>query len=146
MKPPSHPADPLLQAITDEAADLPGLAAAEVRRHRTRRRQQRRRLAGALLAVWLGVCLWQSLRTTTPAGKHTVSTPSLVAGTTGPAAEPPAGFVKVQTVAQAQSDPVPVPSGVTQEQRALLEACPGLPVLLVMDDSGRVARIHVVER
>ena len=139
MKPPSHLPDPLWQAITDDASDLPGLAAAEVRRQRAQRRQQRRRLAGALLVIGLGVSLWQTLRLVTPAQKDAESPPNL-------AANQPAGFVKVQTMEQALADPLPIPAGASQEQREVLEATRGLPMLLVMDDASHIQRIHLIER
>ncbi len=44
------------------------------------------------------------------------------------------------------SQPLPTPPGASQEQKDLLEAARGLPLVLVMDDSGMLARIHVVER
>ncbi len=39
-----------------------------------------------------------------------------------------------------------IPHGATEEQKDLLQAARGLPLLLVMDRSGKLTRIHVIER
>ena len=58
----------------------------------------------------------------------------------------PRNFVVVQTMEEAISKPLPPPPGATQEQKDLLELARGLPLLLVMDHSGKPTRILVVER
>jgi hypothetical protein len=63
-----------------------------------------------------------------------------------PAGAPLENFVMVQTTEEAASRSLPPPPGATQEQRALLESAHGLPLLLVMDASGKPTRIMVVER
>ena len=63
-----------------------------------------------------------------------------------PKATRPAEFVRVQTMQETMSQPLPIPPGASQQQKDLLEAARGLPLVLVLDDSGMLARIHVVER
>jgi hypothetical protein len=63
-----------------------------------------------------------------------------------PGADRLENVVRVQTVEEAVTSPLPLPAGTTEEQRALLESARGLPLLLVMDSSGKPKRIVVVER
>jgi hypothetical protein len=57
--------------------------------------------------------------------------------------EPP-NYVKVQTEEQAENNPLP--PGLSAEQENLLKAARGFPLLLVRDSTGKVTRIHVIER
>jgi hypothetical protein len=143
--PPDTP-DPFLKCLTDEAANLSGLAASEARRYRSRRARYRRQLARGLAIAILGVSCWQALPLLRPIRKEAGLPPKIVRQPPAPAVSRPAEFVKVQTLQEAMSEPVTIPPGASQEQKALLEAARGLPLLLVMDDSGKLARIHVVER
>lgn len=61
-----------------------------------------------------------------------------------PAALEPSNYVKVQTEEQAENNPLP--PGLSAEQENLLKAARGLPLLLVRDSTGKVTRIHVIER
>jgi len=65
---------------------------------------------------------------------------------TDPSAPMPREFVKVQTEEETMRDPLPLPEGLDKEQQELFKAARGLPLLLVRDSSGKVTRIHVIER
>ena len=143
MKPNSDPSDPIREMLTDAAAHLPGMAAQAAREFRARRARHRRRLAQAALVALLGVCCWQTshLNRSVPKGgdlAQNVIQPSARAR--------PGDFVMVQTMEEAVAKPLPPPPGATQEQKDLLESAPGLPLLLVMDVSGKPVRILVLER
>lgn len=146
MNPPPDTPDPFLKSLTDEASELPGLAASEARRFSARRAQHRRRLTWGLAIAILGVCGWQTLPLLWPTRKAAGSPPIVAHQPSAPEATRPAEFVKVQTLQEAMSQPLPTPPGASQEQKDLLEAARGLPLVLVMDDAGKLARIHVVER
>ena len=143
MKPNSDPPDPFREMLTDDASHLPAMAAQAAREFRARRTRHRRRLAQAALVAFLGVCCWQTfhLLRSVPKGRElarNVSPP--------PALARPGNFVMVQTMEEAIAKPLPPPPGATQEQKDLLESARGLPLLLVMDASGKPGRIVVVER
>ena len=143
MKPDFDPSDPFREMLTDDAAHLPAMAAQAAREFCARRARHRRRLAQATLAALLGVCCWQTshwLRSVPKGGDlaQNVSQPLVPAR--------PSNFVMVQTMEEAIAKPLPPPPGATQEQKDLLESARGLPLLLVMDASGKPPRIVVVER
>ena len=146
MNPSPDIPDPWLKSLTDEAADLPGLAASEARRFRARRLHHRRQWALVFGIVIIGAGFWQSFRLVHPVRKQAGSPPILVQQMPASKEAHPAEFVKVQTMEEAMSEPFPIPPGASQQQKELLEAARGLPLLLVMDDSGKLARIHVIER
>lgn len=141
MNPPSHPPDPLLRSLTDEASHLPRLAAAEARRALTLRRQQTRWAAATLILTGLVstglVCLQRIPRDTPPAS---VAEQPALAPTS-----PPAPLI-VRTEEQARHEPLPLPHGLNPDQESVLTAARGLPLLLVRDQTGKVTRIHVIER
>jgi len=143
MKPNSDPSDPFREMLTDDAAHLPAMAAQAAREFRARQARHRRRLAKAALVALLGVCCWQTfhLIRSTPKGGGLAQNVLQQ-----PAHAGPGNFVMVQTMEEAISKPLPPPPGATQEQKDLLESARGLPLLLVMDDSGKPPRIVVVER
>lgn len=122
--------DSLRGMLTDDAAHLPVMAARAAREHRARRTQNYRRLAQASVLVLLGMCAWQGVQWTAPQRK-------------GDRLE---SFVRVQTVEEAMTRPLPPPPRATEDQKALLDSARGLPLLVVMDPSGNPARIVVVER
>jgi hypothetical protein len=146
MNPPPDISDPFLKSLADEASELPGLAANEARRFSARRAQHRRRLTWGLVIAVTGVCYWQTRPLLWPIQNETGPPPILAHQPPDPKATRPAEFVKLQTMQEAMSQPLPTPPGARQEQKDLLEAARGLPLVLVMDDSGKLARIHVVER
>jgi len=140
MKPNSDPSDPIREMLTDDAAHLPTMAAQAAREFRAR---HRRRMAQAALVALLGVCCWQTfpLIRSVPKGgdlPQNVIQQSALAR--------PRNFVMVQTMEEAISKPLPSPSGATQEQKDLLKSARGLPLLVVMDGSGKPTQILVLER
>jgi hypothetical protein len=143
MKPNSDPSDPFREMLTDAAAHLPGMAAQAAREVRARRTQHRHRLARAALVALLGVCCWQTFHFIRSVPKGGGLAQNVIQQ---PAPARPGNFVMVQTMEEAISKPLPPPPGATQEQKDLLESARGLPLLLVMGDSGKPPRIVVVER
>ncbi len=150
MNPPPDTPDPFLKSLTDEASELPALAASEARRFSARRARHHHRLIRGLAIAMVGVCCWQTLpllwRGRSKAGSPPIFVHQPSSPKSAPKATRPAEFVKVQTMEESISQPLPAPSGASQEQKDLLEAARGLPLVLVMDNSGKLARIHVVER
>jgi hypothetical protein len=141
MNRPPHTTDPLLKSLSDEAAELPGVAASEARRFNARRTRHRRLLTRGLVFTIIALCYWQSVHLFWPAQKEN----GRVYQTAAPTSTGTAEFVKVRTLEQAMSQPLPTPPGASREQKDLLEAARGLPLVLVLDRSGKLARIHVVE-
>ena len=140
MKPNSDPSDRIREMLMDDAAHLPTMAAQAAREFRAR---HRRRMAQAALVALLGVCCWQTfpLIRSVPKGgdlPQNVIQQSALAR--------PRNFVMVQTMEEAISKPLPSPSGATQEQKDLLKSARGLPLLVVMDGSGKPTQILVLER
>jgi hypothetical protein len=146
--------DPLLRSLADEVSDLPVRAAQEARRRSAQRIERRRQATIALaLLVAFGLAakaFWPaspSPRVAAPSPIAIVSAPS-ISSVPAPAVTPPAPseYVKVQTEEEAIENPPPVPAGLSKEQQEVVEAARGLPLLLVKDASGKVTRIHVIER
>ncbi len=138
--------DPLPKCLTDDAAHLPGLAARQARQAWARRVRNRRRLAQGLAVAILTYCSWQALHLMGPDRKQNRAPPTIVHQPPGVTISRPGEFVKIQTLQQVMSEPAATPPGASDEQKALLEAARDQPLLLVIDDSGRLARIHVIER
>ncbi len=145
MNPSPDRSDPLLKSLAEEAADLPELAAREARRSRAAHTQLRRRLSSALTIVVLGICASQSWRFLHPAHLG-FSTVGFVQQAPVSNVSEPAEYIKVQTMQEAITEPLPIPAGLSREQGELLEAARGLPLLLVKDDAGKVVSIQVIER
>ena len=143
MKPDSDGSDSLRDMLLDDVAHLPAMASRAAREHRVRQARLRRVLARAAVLVMLGVCGFQSLQWVRqkPHGDDLVGR-----ALPQPATARLRNFVVVQTLAEAVSNPLPPPPGITPEQKSLLESTNGLPILLVMDAPGKPARIVVVER
>jgi hypothetical protein len=147
MKMPFDPSDPLLRSLAEEAADLPLQAAGEARRTQALRRRQRRQVALAFTVLFCGLSAWQILE---PRGANQASTairlPPTSPTTTAQPPLRPSKYVLVRTGDQARNEPLPMPDGITADQAGVVAAARGLPLLLVLDRSGKVARIHIVER
>ena len=143
MKPNSDPSDPFRDMLTDDAAHLPAMAAQAAREFRARRARHRHRMAQAALVALLGVCCWQTFHLIRSVPKGGDLAQNVIQQS---ALARPRNFVMVQTMEESISKPLPPPPGATQEQKDLLESARGLPLLLVMDDSGKPPRIVVVER
>jgi hypothetical protein len=152
MKTPSHLPDPLLQSLTEEAAYLPLEAAAEARRTHELRREQKQRLALIVTALCCGLYALKMVpsrdanRISAAAQAPAAVSVDPVRQAQPPRAVPPATHWIVRTEEQARQEPLPLPEGLTHEQENVLIAARGLPLLLVRDSSGKVARIHVIER
>jgi hypothetical protein len=151
MKPPFDSTDPLLKSFVDEAADLPLKAAAEARRTSLIRKKQRRQITFAITMFLGGVCTWQSLapRDTSKELFAILQIPDATltnATQATPPSPPTSRHVIVRTEAQARNDPLPLPERLTVAQADVVKAARGLPLLLVRDRSGRVTRIHAIER
>ena len=129
--------------LTDDDAQLPAMAAQAAREFRARRARHRHRMAQAALVALLGVCCWQTFHLIRSVPKGGDLAQNVIQQS---ALARPRNFVMVQTMEESISKPLPPPPGATQEQKDLLESARGLPLLLVMDDSGKPPRIVVVER
>ena len=143
MKPNSDPSDRIREMLMDDAAHLPTMAAQAAREFRARRARHRHRMAQAALVALLGVCCWQTFHLIRSVPKGGDLAQNVIQQS---ALARPRNFVMVQTMEESISKPLPPPPGATQEQKDLLESARGLPLLLVMDDSGKPPRIVVVER
>ena len=143
MKPNSDLPDPFREMLTDAAAHLPAMAAQAAREANARRARHRRQLAQAACVALLGMCCWQTYQFLRPVPKGG----GLSQNTSRqPALTRPGDFALVRTMEETSSKPLPPPPGATPEQMAILESARGLPLLLVMDGSGKPPRIVVVER
>jgi len=159
MNTPNEPNDPLLQSLADEASDLPLRAAHEARSRNMHYLRQRGLAASAVTILFAGLCAWSFITmpeprsssvTVQPAVPHESPKespapfpPSAIAKN-DPSVQPSREIAKVQTEDDAMNDPLP--DGLDHEQQELFKAARGLPLLLVRDSSGKVARIHVIER
>jgi len=140
MKTPAAPNDPLLRSLAEEAADLPLKAAGEARRTRALRVKRHRQATLALTVLFCAVCAWQPYA---PRDRGR----ELVAVQNSPHASMNlTKHVIVRTEEQARNAPLPLPDGLNANQAKVVLAAQGLPLLLVRDSSGKVARIHVIER
>lgn len=133
MKPPHEPPD-LLHHLADDAASLPGLAAAEARRARSLRIRHRRSAALAITVLITAASAWHLI----PSSPHAARVP------TPPSPQPAPPLVIARTPQQAASDPLPLPDGLSPEQEKVVTAARGLPIVLIRHTSGKVARIHVI--
>ncbi len=119
MKTPPRPDDPLLQALTSDANELPLAAAAQAR---SRQRLRRTVSSGAAVVVLVTLGLWFSTR---PSPNH--------AGHTGPS----------QNFAQSGAIlPRPVAS---PAEKKLLDDLADTPVLVVRNNSGHLRRVYILE-
>jgi hypothetical protein len=156
MKTPFDPIDPLLQILAEDAADLPLKAAGEARQARAHHAKRRRQMAITATMLLCSACIWQFFQRG-QIGSESVAIPSRadapIAFPDPPAPhfpEPPEPKPRevaiARTETQAMNEPLPLPEGLTEEQASVVKAARGLPLLLVRDTAGRVARIHVIER
>ena len=158
MNTPHDPSEQLLQSLAEEAADLPLRAAREARSHQIRRARRKSSIALTVTALLVGACFWmtsfhrepqQPIVAVNSASPNPL--PDRGPSPPKPASEPllasqPRDFVKVQTEEEAIRNPLPLPEGLDQEQQGLFNAARGLPLLIVRNESGKVLRIHVIER
>lgn len=147
MRTPFDPTDPLLQSLTEEAADLPRKAAGEARRTRELGRRRRRQIVMTATALFCGMCAWQVIQPMNT-GRESIGMqelPDAPLKTAHPSREPDNHLI-VRTEEQARNEPLPLPEGLTREQENVVKAARGLPLVLVRDNTGKVSRIHVIER
>lgn len=150
MKTPPDPVDPLLQSLAEEAADLPLKAANEARKARALRAKHRRQIAIAVTVLFCGVSAWQMLPTMDTGRELVVNRQSpdaLASARRQTSSSSQLGeYLIARTEEQARNEPLPLPDGLTEEQANVVKSARGLPLLLVRDSVGKVARIHVIER
>ena len=147
------PHDPASQCLADEAADLPARAASAARQRIAHRRQNRQRRAQATILAVLGVILWNLVpkQAGSPA-TVAVHPPGVVAPepSPGPSPEPDAPITRPFGDPSPRpgvlSTSPPLPSGLDPEQTKFVQAVGDVPLLFVRDASGKVARIHIVQR
>jgi hypothetical protein len=135
--------DPLLQSLADDANALPAAAAAHARESCRARGAARR--AASMLAVFLVLAagIWWAARDRieSPGGAEIAhSNPSRQP----PVRLPSEGFVKVQHADEPYA--AVIPPGAGEDERRLLAALEGVPAVLVRDASGRITRVHVIDR
>ena len=167
MKTPFDSTDPLLQILAEEAADLPLKAANEARKSRSLEAKRRRQIAIAVSVLFCAMCVWQffpqgqvgkdPVAIQTPADAPiAVPEPASLEPSLQPMphvpepSDPPSPqsheVAIARTQEQAMNEPLLLPEGLTEEQASVVMAARDLPLLLVRDTTGKVARIHVIER
>ena len=146
MKQPSHDSDPILRTLAEEAAALPGMAAAEARRLLRRRARRLRWMTATIAIVFAGLCVWQALRLAHNTGRKPEQALTSRQKSLAAVASKPAGSARIQTIEETRNAPWRVPPDADEDQRNVLKAAGGLPLLIVMDGPGKIARIHVIER
>ncbi len=140
MKTPADPNDPLLRSLAEEAADLPLKAAGEARRTRALRVKRHRQATLALTVLFCGVCAWQ-ISAPRDRGRE------LIAVQNASNASMNLGkHVIMRTEDQARHEPLPLPDGLSSDQAKVVLAAQGLPLVLIRNSAGKVARIHFIER
>lgn len=159
MNAPHDPSDPLFESLAEEAADLPARAARAARQRKAQRRQNRQRLTQVAFVALVAVSTWQlmpenNVQPTTAATDHVVTEdepmPTLIKHAPEPDDAPLAPFPtkranpgpRIVNVAAT----LPLPSGLNEEQAEFVKSLPDAPLLFIRDDSGKVTRIHLVER
>lgn len=147
MNAPHEPSDPLLQMLAEEASDLPARAAMAARQRKARRQRNHQVLAVAACICLCGVGAWMLIPSRDQHNQTVTANPAAPPDPT-PATDPPGlrETVSIHLQEPDESLSQPLPSGLNQEQVAFVEAARDLPMLLVRDTSGKVTRIHLLER
>ena len=121
--------NPLLEILSEDAADLPTLAA-KAARQRSAQRQRYRKFSTAVAALAIvSFTMWHFL-------------PSRGGGKSTVAQHP----VRPKNPLQISHGLQSLPTGLDPEQAAFVMAAKDQPLLLVRNAAGKVTRIHVVER
>ena len=147
------PHDPVSQCLADEVADLAARAASAARQQSAHRRQNRQRRAQVAVLALLGVIIWNLVpkQAESPA-TVAVRSPTVTAPEPSPepSPEPDAPIARPLGDPSPRPGPLrashPLPSGLDPDQRDFVQAVGDLPLLFVRDASGKVARIHIVQR
>ena len=138
MRIPSNPDDELLKSLVEETTALPRTAAAQARAYR--RTQRHTVCIAAVMATWLSVAgIWFSKRDAAPGKIARTASPSeaLKPSAQGSVKAYPAG-----EVAGINS----IPPDASESEKKLLTELAGIPLLIVKNDAGEVARVHIFER
>jgi hypothetical protein len=141
MKAVPEPFDPVLQALIDETKELPRAAAAHARSRRSRN-QAMLSLSLAVTAMVLAAGIW-AFR---PSPSHRGAQRLVMSAQTATVDRTPVrpGYVKVYQ--PGESAPAEILAGASDDEKQLLKQLSDVPVLIVMDKDGQVARVHIFER
>ena len=142
MKTPSEPGDELLKSLVEETNSLPQAAATHARA-RQRARMNVVRITATLTISLLVVGIWFSQQGPRDEGtkKITHAAIPLEAAKT----LTPQGYVKVHQPGET-ADLDPIPPNVSEREKKLLTDLPGVPLLIVQNAAGEIARVHIFER
>ena len=130
MNPLSNSPDPLLQSLAEEVGHLAETSASRARHYRQAESHRRRMLLGLAGLVLLGLAAWQAFPFHGGGGE--ASLPRVIASPAHPPTSASgAEFVIAQTDDRALKRPLPLPENLSVEQKELLVAAQGFPLLLV---------------
>ncbi len=136
MKDPERIKDPLLAAIIDETSGITKVASAQVRARYRARRIVARATCSMLLVLGI-VAFWLTkLHRHSTNAVHAV--PAILATT-------PQGYLRVHWPGETPTSD-PLPAGVSNQEKQLLNELRDVPVLIVNNTRGEVTRVHVFER
>jgi hypothetical protein len=142
MKTPSEPGDELLKSLVEETNALPQAAAAHVRA-RQRVRMNTVRISAMLASSLLAAGIWLSQRP--PRSEVTTEITRAAIPPEAATILTPPGYVKVHQPGEI-ADPDPIPPDASEREKKLLTDLPGVPLLIVKNGAGEVARVHIFER
>ena len=155
MKTPNELPDPLQLSLTADTSDLPLRAAMEARRRNGERQRNRRQFMVVslllLLAAFTSLGLpWRDTSHRSVSGSPSISDNQTSHATLMAAQSPDAtgsGDIPKQFAENPAEDVnQSLPTGLNPEQLALIKAAADQPMVLVKNSSGKVIRIHVIER
>jgi hypothetical protein len=142
MKNPSDRTDPLLRSLLEDAKHFPSVAAELARS----RRRARRNNVGVVLALAM-LCMlgafWPAKLW--PGGDAKSKTVIVTEPSQAADARTKRGYVK----AYAADDTIEansIPADATERERKLMIELPGVPLLIVKNDSGHGLRVHIFDR
>jgi hypothetical protein len=141
MKTRSEPDDELVTSLVEETNALPRVAAAHARA-RQRTRMNAARFAAILVVSVLAAGLWFSQ--SPPRSKDNPQTAHAVNATDSVRTLIRQGFVEVYQAGEVPPDPIP--PGATKREIELLTELPDVPLLIVKNEAGQVARVHIFAR
>jgi hypothetical protein len=142
MKRPFEPRDKLLKSLVEETVALPQAAAAHARAQQ-RNQMTRIRLTAMLAISLLAVGIWFSQH-----GPRDEAQKEMAHAAIPPEAAKTLtqqGYVKVHQPGES-ADMDPIPPDVSDREQKLLRDLSGVPLLIVKNDAGEVARVHIFER
>jgi len=142
MKHSIDPADPLLQSLVEETNQLP-LAAAAMARSQRKSRAILRNGALILAALLLAAAIWLPQRNTSSGARNQIPVLSETRHDFSPFG--PQGFVHAYRSTE-ENIPAELPKGASKEEKELLRELPDVPVLIVKNQQGEIARVQILER